>query len=277
MLRQDEQQNYQLTRYLLFSKVYLCKKISIVRYFIEIAYNGTLYFGWQRQPNALSVQQVLEEAMSVFLRTPITVFAAGRTDAGVHARQLFAHFDFAELENIPETLYRINALLPSDISISSIKKVTDQAHARFNATTRSYEYQIQLSKNPFTTTLAHQIHKKPDLLLMNKAASMLLGRQDFQCFSRSNTQVNTFFCDVTMARWELQGSTLLFSITADRFLRNMVRAIVGTLLNVGFEKTSLEELSVIIDSKDRSSAGSSAPAKGLYLTKVSYPQDIFIT
>ena len=248
-----------------------------MRYFIEIAYNGTLYFGWQRQPNALSVQQVLEEAMSVFLRTPITVFAAGRTDAGVHARQLFAHFDFAELENIPETLYRINALLPSDISISSIKKVTDQAHARFNATTRSYEYQIELSKNPFTTTLAHQIHKKPDLLLMNKAASMLLGRQDFQCFSRSNTQVNTFFCDVTMARWELQGSTLLFSITADRFLRNMVRAIVGTLLNVGFEKTSLEELSVIIDSKDRSSAGSSAPAKGLYLTKVSYPQDIFIT
>lgn len=248
-----------------------------MRYFIEIAYNGTLYCGWQRQPNALSVQQVLEEAMSVFLRTPITVFAAGRTDAGVHARQLFAHFDFTELENILETLYRINALLPSDISISSIKKVTDQAHARFNATTRSYEYQIQLSKNPFTTTLAHQIHKKPDLLLMNKAASMLLGRQDFQCFSRSNTQVNTFFCDVTMVRWELQGSTLLFSITADRFLRNMVRAIVGTLLNVGFEKTSLEELSVIIDSKDRSSAGSSAPAKGLYLTKVSYPQDIFIT
>lgn len=248
-----------------------------MRYFIEIAYNGTLYCGWQRQPNALSVQQVLEEAMSVFLRTPITVFAAGRTDAGVHARQLFAHFDFTELENIPETLYRINALLPNDISVTSITKVADDAHARFNATARSYEYQIQLSKNPFTTTLAYQIHKKPDLLLMNKAASMLLGRHDFQCFSRSNTQVNTFFCDVTMAHWDLQGSTLLFSITADRFLRNMVRAIVGTLLDVGFEKTSLEELSVIINSKDRSSAGSSAPPQGLYLTKVSYPQDVFIT
>jgi len=248
-----------------------------VRYFIEIAYNGTLYCGWQKQPNSLSVQEVLEEAMSVFLRTPITVFAAGRTDAGVHAKQLFAHFDFPELSAISETIYRINALLPNDISVTSIKKVTDEAHARFNATARSYEYQIQLFKNPFTTTLAHQIHKKPNIPLMNKAAIMLLGRQDFECFSRSNTQVNTFFCDITKAHWELQGSTLLFYITADRFLRNMVRAIVGTLLDVGFEKTSLEELSVIIDSKDRSRAGSSAPAKGLYLTKVSYPQDIFIT
>ena len=155
--------------------------------------------------------------------------------------------------------------------------VTDEAHARFNATARSYEYQIQLSKNPFTTTLAHQIHKKPNIPLMNKAANMLLGRQDFECFSRSNTQVNTFFCDITNAHWELQGSTLLFYITADRFLRNMVRAIVGTLLDVGFEKTSLEELSAVIDSKNRSRAGSSAPAKGLYLTKVTYPQDIFIT
>lgn len=252
-------------------------KKTIVRYFIEIAYNGTSYCGWQRQPNALSVQQVLEEAMSVFLRTPITVFAAGRTDAGVHAKQLFAHFDFPELENIPETLYRINALLPSDISVASISRVKEDAHARFNATARSYEYHIELSKNPFTTTLAHQIHKKPDQLLMNKAASMLLGRQDFQCFSRSNTEVNTFFCDITIAHWELQGSTLLFSITADRFLRNMVRAIVGTLLDVGFEKTSLEQLSSIINSKDRSNAGSSAPARGLYLTKVSYPQDVFIS
>ena len=164
-----------------------------MRYFIEIAYNGTSYCGWQRQPNALSVQQVLEEAMSVFLRTPITVFAAGRTDAGVHAKQLFAHFDFPELENISETLHRINALLPSDISVASISRVKEDAHARFNATARSYEYHIELSKNPFTTTLAHQIHKKPDLHLMNKAASLLLGRQDFQCFSKSNTEVNTFF------------------------------------------------------------------------------------
>lgn len=195
----------------------------------------------------------------------------------MHAKQLFAHFDFPKLENIPETLHRLNALLPSTISVTSICKVKEDAHARFNATARSYEYHILLSKNPFTNTLAHQIHKKPDLQLMNKAASMLLGRQDFQCFSRSNTEVNTFFCDVTIAHWELQGSTLLFFITANRFLRNMVRAIVGTLLDVGFEKTSLEELTYIINSKDRRNAGSSAPARGLYLTKVSYPQDVFIS
>jgi len=263
-------------QYLLFSKVYLCKKF-IVRYFIEIAYNGTLYCGWQKQPNALSVQEVLQQAMSVFLRTPITVFAAGRTDAGVHAKQLFAHFDFPELSAISETVYRINSLLPNDISITNIKRVTDDAHARFNATSRSYEYHIQLSKNPFTTTLAHQIHKKPDIQLMNKAASMLLGRHDFECFSRSNTQVHTFFCDITKAHWEMVDDTLLFYITADRFLRNMVRAIVGTLLDVGFKKTSLKDFSVILESRDRSRAGSSAPAKGLYLTKVLYPQDIFIT
>ena len=252
------------------------KKI-IVRYFIEIAYNGTLYCGWQKQPNALSVQEVLQQAMSVFLRTPITVFAAGRTDAGVHAKQLFAHFDFPELSAISETIYRINALLPNDISITGIKRVTDDAHARFNATARSYEYHIQLSKNPFTTTLAHQIHKKPDIRLMNKAASMLLGRQDFECFSKSNTQVHTFFCEITKAHWEMADNTLLFYITADRFLRNMVRAIVGTLLDVGLKKTSLKDFSIILESKDRSKAGSSVPAKGLYLTEVLYPQGIFIT
>ncbi len=253
------------------------KKNSVVRYFIEIAYYGASYCGWQRQPNALSVQQVVEEAMTVFLRTSITVVGAGRTDAGVHAKQLFAHFDFNEIKNIPEAIYRINALLPNDISVTNICSVVDDAHARFHATQRAYEYHIALAKNPFTIGLVHQIHKRPSIELMNQAANLLLGHQDFQCFSRSNTDVKTYYCDVKKATWVSQDNSLLFTIVADRFLRNMVRAIVGTLLEVGFEKTSLDDFKQILISKDRSNAGASAPAQGLYLTKVAYPEAIFTT
>jgi tRNA pseudouridine38-40 synthase len=248
-----------------------------VRYFIEIAYYGASYCGWQRQPNALSVQQVLEEAMTIFLRTSITVVGAGRTDAGVHAKQLFAHFDFLGIQDISEAIYRINALLPEDISVTSIRSVVEDAHARFHASERAYAYHIVLSKNPFTIGLAHQIHKRPNIVLMNEAANLLLGHQDFQCFSRSNTDVKTYYCDVKIATWVLQGNSLFFTITADRFLRNMVRAVVGTLLDVGFEKKSLKDFKQILASKDRSNAGASAPAQGLYLTKVAYPEAIFIT
>jgi tRNA pseudouridine38-40 synthase len=248
-----------------------------VRYFIEIAYYGASYCGWQRQPNALSVQQVLEEAMTIFLRTSITVVGAGRTDAGVHAKQLFAHFDFLGIQDISEARYRINALLPEDISVTNIHPVVEDAHARFHASERAYAYHIVLSKNPFTIGLAHQIHKRPNVVLMNEAANLLLGHQDFQCFSRSNTDVKTYYCDVKKAVWVLQGNSLFFTIAADRFLRNMVRAVVGTLLDVGFEKKSLEDFKQILASKDRSNAGASAPAQGLYLTKVAYPEVIFIT
>lgn len=246
-----------------------------MRYFIEIAYLGTDYCGWQRQPNALAVQQVLEEAMSTFLRVSITLMGAGRTDAGVHAKQLFAHFESTIIENIPDTIYRLNSFLPKDISVQNIVLVAHDAHARFHALERSYEYHISMTKNPFSTGLAHQIYQTPNVELMNEASVLLLGHQDFQCFSRSNTDVKTYYCDVKKAIWEAQDGLLVFHITADRFLRNMVRAIVGTLLDVGFEKTSLEEFKQIIASKDRKKAGASAPAKGLYLTKVVYPEDIF--
>jgi tRNA pseudouridine38-40 synthase len=255
--------------------VYLCKKNSIVRYFIEIAYHGAAYCGWQRQPNELSVQQVLEEAMTTFLRRTIVVVSAGRTDAGVHAKQLFAHFDIEVLTDIPHTVYRINSLLPMDISVTSILPVVEDAHARFHATERAYEYHIEFSKNPFSTGLTHQIYKTPNVDLMNAAALLLLGHQDFQCFSRTNTDVKTYYCDVKNAKWEVQDTTMVFTITADRFLRNMVRAIVGTLLDVGFDKTSLEDLKHILASKDRRNAGTSAPAQGLYLTGVAYPEHIF--
>ena len=248
-----------------------------MRYFIELAYNGTSYHGWQMQPNAVSVQEVLEKTLSTLVREEIKVVGAGRTDAGVHARQLFAHFDVAEAIEVEKTVYKLNSFLPKDISIQGIRNVADEAHARFHATSREYEYLITLRKDPFQQDLAYQINLKPDVALMNKAAEILLLYSDFQCFSRSNTDVKTYLCRVTKAVWEMEGFTLKFTITADRFLRNMVRAIVGTLLDVGFGKITLDQVHEIIKSKDRSNAGASAPAHGLYLTKVCYPHTIFVT
>ncbi len=248
-----------------------------MRYFIEVAYFGTQYCGWQRQPNALAVQEVLEQAMSTFLRVPITVMGAGRTDAGVHAKQLFAHFDTDAIEDCNEISYRLNALLPKDISVIKIHAVATDAHARFHATERAYEYHVSLRKDPFRINLAYQLYQTPNLALMNEAAALLLGHQDFQCFSRSNTDVKTYYCTVYKAIWEQQESSLVFHIRADRFLRNMVRAIVGTLLDVGFEKIAVAEVATILASKDRRKAGASAPAQGLYLTEVVYPNTIFKT
>ncbi|RDK84701.1 tRNA pseudouridine(38-40) synthase TruA [Marinirhabdus gelatinilytica] len=248
-----------------------------MRYFIEIAYNGTHYHGWQIQPNALSVQAVVEQTLSTFFRNEIKVVGAGRTDAGVHAKQLFAHFDLDETIDAENTIYKLNSFLPKDISVQNILRVTPEAHARFSATSREYEYVVSLGKDPFAQELAYQIHRAPNMEQMNKAAEILLHYSDFQCFSRSNTDVKTYLCDVKKAVWEKQGDTLLFTITADRFLRNMVRAVVGTLLDVGFDKVSLEDVHTIIKSKDRGNAGASVPAHGLYLTKVSYPETIFLT
>lgn len=247
-----------------------------MRYFIEIAYNGKNYFGWQRQPKQMSVQQVIEESLSTLLREDIKITGAGRTDAGVHAKQLFAHFDFEAINDTKALVFRINSFLPKDISVVNIFQVKDNAHARFDAVAREYEYVISLRKDPFSQDFAYQLNKIPDVDLMNKTSELLFNHIDFQCFSRSKTDVKTYNCVISKARWELIDNKLTFTISADRFLRNMVRAIVGTLLDVGFGKTTAEDFQAILNSKNRSKAGASAPAHGLYLTKVKYPEEIFL-
>lgn len=246
-----------------------------MRYFIEIAYDGSNYFGWQRQPEQISVQQVLEETLSTLLRQNIKLMGAGRTDTGVHAKQLFAHFDFDEIENAEAFIFRVNNFLPKDISVKNILEVKEDAHARFDAVEREYEYVISVGKDPFSQHFAFQINNKPDVALMNRAAEILLHHNDFQCFSRSKTDVKTYNCTIVKAHWEAINNRLIFTIAADRFLRNMVRAIVGTLLDVGYGKTTLEGFKAIIQSKSRVEAGASAPAHGLFLTKVIYPKEIF--
>jgi tRNA pseudouridine38-40 synthase len=252
------------------------RKQGKLRYFIEIAYKGTNYFGWQKQPEAITVQEVLEHAMSLLLRKEINVVSAGRTDAGVHAKQLFVHFDFEEITDTSDLIFRLNSFLPKDISVKNILRVKEDAHARFHATGRTYEYVVALKKDPFSEGFAYFLHQKPSIKLMNEASNVLLNYRDFQCFSRSNTDVKTYNCNIEYACWEEENNELRFTISADRFLRNMVRAVVGTLLEVGYGKLSLEEFHDIIASKNRVNAGSSAPAQGLYLTRVSYPEDIFI-
>ena len=247
-----------------------------MRYFIEIAYSGQNYHGWQNQPDSITVQEVLENSLSTILRTKIKVMGAGRTDSGVHAKQLFAHFDYQKINSVDDLIFKLNSFLANDISVQNLFQVNDDVHARFSALEREYQYIVSLEKNPFTKDFSYQIYHKPNIDLMNQAANELLNYKDFQCFSRSNSDVKTYYCDVKIASWKSLGNQLVFTIKADRFLRNMVRAIVGTLLDVGFEKTSLSEFQEIIKSKDRSKAGTSAPAKGLFLNKVIYPEQIKI-
>lgn len=247
-----------------------------MRYFIEIAYNGKNYFGWQRQPNQISVQQVLEESLSTILRKEIKLMGAGRTDTGVHARQLMAHFDFDLIENKERFIFKINSFLPQDIAIVNLFLVQADSHARFDALERTYEYIISIGKNPFSQNLAFQVYNKPDNKLMNQAADLLLYHKDFQCFSRSKTDVKTYNCKVKEAYWREKDEKLIFTIKADRFLRNMVRAIVGTLLDVGYGKKSLDDFKRILNSKSREEAGASAPAHALYLAKIVYPETIFV-
>tara|TARA_Y100001968_G_scaffold52737_2_gene43771 strand:+ start:5381 stop:6133 length:753 start_codon:yes stop_codon:yes gene_type:complete len=243
-----------------------------LRYFIDLAYLGTAYHGWQIQPEAVSVQQVLQEALSKILQQNIEVVGAGRTDAGVHATQMYAHFD-ADLNCDEKTLqFKLNSFLPKDISIRQLFKVQSQAHARFDACSRSYEYHIVNFKDPFKIDLAYYLLKQPDIEKMNHAAAMLKDYTNFKCFSKSRTDVKTYNCNITAAFWEQSKDELIFHITADRFLRNMVRAIVGTLLDIGLGKNSVEFLKEILKSEDRSMAGTSVPAHGLYLTRIEYPK-----
>ncbi|MFS4467180.1 tRNA pseudouridine(38-40) synthase TruA [Maribacter sp. 2210JD10-5] len=246
-----------------------------MRYFIQFSYFGLAYHGWQNQPNAITVQSVLEDALSKLLRDKVEIVGAGRTDAGVHAKQMYGHFDFNGIDNIAQLIFRLNAFLPDDISVLNIFEVSEEAHARFDATSRSYEYLVCNVKNPFYKDTAYYVKQRLDIDRMNEAARLLLGRKDFECFSKTNTDVRTFFCDVTYANWSLNEDALSFKITADRFLRNMVRAVVGTLLDVGKGKYSIADVNTILKSKDRSKAGASVPAKGLYLTSVTYPNTIF--
>ncbi|NNJ88536.1 MAG: tRNA pseudouridine(38-40) synthase TruA [Eudoraea sp.] len=245
-----------------------------MRYFVEFSYDGKAYHGWQRQPNAISVQQTLEEAMTTLLRSPVQLAGAGRTDTGVHARQLYAHFDLDSPLNTDEKVKRLNAFLPDDIAVRRIFQVNDKAHARFDALERTYEYWVVQQKDPFYRDWAYYVHLPLDVEAMNKAASLLLNHTNFECFSKSNTDVKTYVCRMKKASWKEDQSKLVFTITADRFLRNMVRAIVGTLLDVGLGKTTVENVNSIIKSKDRGEAGVSVPAKGLYLTKITYPKTL---
>lgn len=208
------------------------------------------------------------------LKTDISLVAAGRTDAGVHAKNMYAHFDFSKNLDLADLTYRLNAFLPEDIAVQKVFAVPADAHARFDALERTYEYWIVQKKNPFYKDRAHYIKHPLDISSMNIAAGILLEYEDFECFSKSNTDVKTYLCKIKSAAWKTKEDKLVFTITADRFLRNMVRAIVGTLLDVGLEKMTPEDVKTIIKSRDRGTAGASVPAKGLYLTKVSYPSTI---
>jgi len=242
-----------------------------MRYFITFSYQGSSYHGWQRQPDASSVQQTLEEAMKLFLKEDVSLVGAGRTDTGVHAKVMVAHFDTQQSFEIEELIYRLNAYLDESIAILSIVEVKADAHARFDATSRSYEYWVVQQKNPFLAQAAYYITHPLDVNRMNEAAALMLEYKDFECFSKSNTDVHTYLCDVTRAEWVFEGERLVFHVSANRFLRNMVRAIVGTLLEVGKGKMSIDEFKAVLDSKDRRNAGPSVPAKGLYLTTIQYP------
>ncbi|HIE45793.1 MAG TPA: tRNA pseudouridine(38-40) synthase TruA, partial [Flavobacteriaceae bacterium] len=211
------------------------------RYFIELSFNGKNYHGWQIQPDVISVQEKLNKAISIVLQKEIVIVGAGRTDTGVHASQMFAHFD-VDTKLDAQIVFKLNSLLPLDIVIADVFLVADDAHARFDAISRSYEYKICRGRNPFLLDFSWQIHSQQlDIDLMNKAASILLEYTDFQCFSKVKTEVHTFNCDVTKAVWKQNGTELVFYISANRFLRNMVRAIVGTLVDVGLGKTSVAE------------------------------------
>jgi len=246
------------------------------RYFLELAYYGRNYHGWQRQPKAVSIQEILEERMGLLLGIPVSLTAAGRTDAGVHAKQTFAHFDVPGPIDTEWFQRRLNAFLPHDIAVRNIHAVRPNAHARYDALSRTYRYIIVTRKDPFMWDRAWYIREKPDIAKMQKAADILLRYEDFESFSKVKTDVKTFLCHIHEARWEIKDERLEFIITANRFLRNMVRAIVGTLMDVGTGKYPPEKLHEIIAAKDRTAAGPSAPAKGLYLESVSYPPEIFL-
>lgn len=248
-----------------------------MRYFIEFSYRGTAYNGWQKQNNALGVQEVLEIALAKVLRGPVELTGSSRTDAGVHAEQQFAHFDLPEALPDPErTVYKLNALIPRDVAVQRLIPVADDVHSRFAATHRKYEYRIIYRKSPFLTDLATPMRRNLDVALMNEAAAVLLMHNDFESFSKIHTNVNNFRCTITESRWEETGDLLVFHVQANRFLRGMVRALVGTMLEVGRRKMTVADFEQVILSRNRKNAGAQAPAEGLFLVEVGYPDALFI-
>lgn len=248
------------------------------RYFIYLAYDGTNYHGWQIQPNGISVQECLMKALATFLRREIEVIGAGRTDAGVHATLMVAHFDFeGDALDVELVADKLNRLLPPDISVYQVRRVKSDAHARFDATARTYKYYITTSKHPFNRQYRCRIHGNLDFKRMNEAAQELFDYSDFTSFSKLHTDVKTNICRITMAEWtQVDEVTWVFTIRADRFLRNMVRAIVGTLLEVGRGKMTVQDFKQVIELQDRGKAGTSAPGQALFLVNVEYPENLFI-
>lgn len=245
-----------------------------MRYFIELSFKGTNYFGWQIQPDAPTVQEKLNSSLSLLLREKIEIVGAGRTDSGVHAKLMIAHFDSDRVESLDNLKHRLNSLLPDDISVYRIYEVQSDAHARFDAESRSYIYKIFLGRDPFELETTWQIHNKDfDIDLMNEACKVLLKHKDFKAFSKSKTDVKTYECVIFDAEWVLDNNQLNFNISANRFLRNMVRAIVGTMLEVGQGDLSVADFEKVILSRNRSNAGKSVPARGLYLSDIKYPDN----
>ena len=241
-----------------------------MRYFIEFSYNGKNYFGYQIQPNQISVQEELEKALSTLLREKIKTTGAGRTDTGVHAKKMFAHFETSQVLS-GQLSHQLNSFLPADISVKRIFEVKDDFHARFNATYRTYEYYISLEKNPFTQYSAWQLWRRNiDINKMNEACRILFEYEDFTSFAKLHTDNKTNLCKIYRAEWEQNGTDLKFTISANRFLRNMVRAIVGTVIEVGSGKIQPEDMRKVIENKNRNTAGVSAPAHALYLVDVGY-------
>ncbi len=243
-----------------------------VRYFMRLAYNGAPFHGWQSQPNAVSVQEVLERAMSTVLRRKIAITGAGRTDTGVNARTMFSHFDVEEeIADRQRLVCAINSLVGRDIAIYSIFPVAEDAHARFDATSRTYRYFIGTEKSPFDYPFCWTPPYRLDIEAMNRAAALLKNYEDFTSFSKLHTDVKTNNCRIDFARWATEGDKIVFTITADRFLRNMVRAIVGTLVEVGRGRMSERQFCEVIEKKDRCAAGVSVPGNALFLWDVAYP------
>ena len=248
-----------------------------MRFFITLSYNGKNYVGWQIQPNGVSVQQVLQDALSTILRRQIDVVGAGRTDSGVHARQMMAHFDFdGDVFDNEVLTKKLNGFLPKDIAVHSIRQVVPDAHARFSATARTYKYYLTTDKDPFGHELKCRVFFEPDVEAMNALCAILKEYEDFTSFSKLHTDVKTNNCRIYNAYWERRGNDYIFTIQADRLLRNMVRAIVGTLLEAGRGKLDERGFRHIIEAKNRGLAGTSAPGNALFLHEVSYPEDIWV-
>lgn len=250
----------------------LTKAIKKMRYFITFSYDGSNYHGWQIQPNGNSVQAELQRALTILLRRETTVVGAGRTDAGVHARMMVAHFDTeTALEDCRQTVYRLNRILPRDISVSRVEQVAEDMHARFSATSRTYRYYIHTRKDPFCRAYSCELHYELDFEAMNEAAAVLMEYEDFGAFCKSHADVKTTLCHVTAARWHRTSDhSWYFEITANRFLRNMVRAVVGTLIDVGRHRLTIDDFRCVVEGRHRTEAGESMPGGALFLEDIRY-------